>query len=210
MIVSHHHRFIYFAVPRTATHTVRRALQPFLHKDDWQQEHLVSRKVLPVPELAQAGHGHLGVRALRPFFSTEDWTQYYKFAFVRHPFERFVSLCSFLNRDNADFSRDPASWMQAALQRPRFRQRLLVRPQTDMLINESGQLALDFIGRYEQLDAAVDTVASRLGFGALQLTHENRSPGGLPPNCLTPELIQELIAYYHRDFELLGFESGVG
>ena len=29
MIVSHRHRFVFFAVPRTGTHAVRTALQPF-------------------------------------------------------------------------------------------------------------------------------------------------------------------------------------
>lgn len=207
MIVSHKHRFIYFAVPRTATHSVRLALQPHLGPDDWQQEHLVTRSVLPIAELAQAGHGHIGVRALRPHLADDTWLQYFKFAVVRHPYDRFVSVCAFLNRDNAEFGRDPAGWMSAALHRPRFQQRLLVRPQVDMLVDETGSVAVDFLGRYEHLPASVHTVATKLGFDRLALTHENQAPRPSVNQALSHSLKRALDEYYRRDFELLGYQS---
>ena len=49
MIVSHRHRFVFFAVPRTATHAVRAALADTLGPKDWRQEALTERVALPVP-----------------------------------------------------------------------------------------------------------------------------------------------------------------
>ena len=37
MIISNRHRFIFFAVPKTGTHSVRQALRPFLADDDMEQ-----------------------------------------------------------------------------------------------------------------------------------------------------------------------------
>ncbi|MFK8032374.1 MAG: sulfotransferase family 2 domain-containing protein [Gammaproteobacteria bacterium] len=206
LIVSHKHRFIYFAVPRTATHSVRAALGPHLGVDDWQQEGLASNKRLPVPELARAGHGHIGVRALKPHLSSEQWESYFKFGLVRHPYDRFVSVCAFLNRDNPDFESRPLEWMLEALVRPRFRQRMLVKPQTEMLVDETGSLALDFIGHYEQLNASLNNVRLRTGLGELALTHQNKSPRNETSEYLDSALRKQLNEFYRKDFELLNYD----
>lgn len=205
MIVSHARKFIYFAVPRTATHSVRAALEPCLGADDWQQQSLSSNVQLPIPELARAGHGHIGVRALRPHLPEDQWRSYYKFAIVRNPYDRFVSVCAFLNRENIDFSADPVPWMLSALDRPRFRERMLVRPQVGMLIDGAGNLAIDFIGRFEQLPAAVDNIAHHIGVRSLELPHRNRSPRKDTAHYLTPALIESLNDLYADDFRLLRY-----
>ncbi|MEM7081129.1 MAG: sulfotransferase family 2 domain-containing protein [Pseudomonadota bacterium] len=206
MIVSHTHRFIFFAVPRTATHSVRAVLAPHLGDDDWQQERLDSAHRLPIPELAGAGHGHLGVRAIKPHLPEEVFQHYYKFALVRHPYDRFVSVCSFLNRDNPDFAHDPEQWMWDALERERFRARLLVRPQIAMLVDESGELALDFIGRYEALAESLRNVAARLDLQLDDLPHRNRSPDAIRLAALTPRLRRALDAFYAADFEAFDYD----
>ena len=52
MIVSHRHRFIFFAVPRTGSHAVRAALQPFPGPEDRQQEGLRMQVRSPLPAFA--------------------------------------------------------------------------------------------------------------------------------------------------------------
>ena len=206
MILSHKHRFIYFAVPRTATHSVRAALAPHLGADDWQQERLSAKHVLPIAELARAGHGHIGVRAIRPHLSDDQWNSYFKFGVVRHPYDRFVSVCAFLNRDNEDFARSPVAWMIAAFERDRFVQRMLVRPQIEMLLDHNGELGLDFIGRYEHLAASMKNVAIRTGLDKLVLPHENRSSRLPVSDYLTKPLTEILNEFYSRDFEMLNYK----
>ena len=104
MIVSHKHRFIFFAVPRTATHTLRRALAPHLGADDWEQENLFTAKRLPISTLAAKKNGHISAIEIRPHLSDDIWNSYFKFAFVRNPFDRFISACFFLNRNNPAFA----------------------------------------------------------------------------------------------------------
>jgi len=51
LIISHRRRFIFFAVPKTGTHSVRRALRALLGPEDLEQVGLFERKRFPFPEL---------------------------------------------------------------------------------------------------------------------------------------------------------------
>ena len=95
MIVSHLHRFIFVAVPKTGTHSVRQALRAHMGPDDMEQARLFVEKQFPIPELARLGHGHLSFQDVRPHLGEAAFAGYFKFAFVRNPFDRFISYCSF-------------------------------------------------------------------------------------------------------------------
>ena len=95
MIVSHARQFIFVAVPKTGSQSVRLALRPHLGEYDWEQCGLFEQKRFPVPALAAIGHGHISCQQLQPFLFPEVWQRYRKFAFVRNPFQRFRSLVNF-------------------------------------------------------------------------------------------------------------------
>ena len=58
MIVSHRHRFIFAAVPKTGTHSVRQALREQLGESDVEQVGLFVDKRFPWADLAAAPEGH--------------------------------------------------------------------------------------------------------------------------------------------------------
>ena len=91
MIVSKLHRFIFAAIPKTGTHAVRRVLRQHMGPQDMEQVRLFGEKKFPIPELARLQHGHLSLAELQPFLSPDDFASAFKFAFVRNPFDRFVS-----------------------------------------------------------------------------------------------------------------------
>ena len=53
-------------------------------------------------------HGHISLQQVRPFLGEEAFASYFKFAFVRNPFDRFVSYCAFMTRESDIFARNPA------------------------------------------------------------------------------------------------------
>ena len=63
MIISHQHRFVFAAIPKTGTHSVRQALRAHLGADDLEQVGLFVNKRFPFEELAQIKHGHISLRA---------------------------------------------------------------------------------------------------------------------------------------------------
>ena len=207
MIVSHRHRFVFFAVPRTGTHAIRAALADDLGPDDWRQEALAEQVRLPVAALAELRHGHITLREATAHLPAACGG-YFKFAFVRHPFDRFVSACAMLNRRNAEYPGRERQFMARALAVPRFRARALVRPQTAMLKGRTGELGMDYIGRYETLQASFDEVCETLGIAHRRLRVRNAAPRSTPvERILDHALAATLLDFYREDFELLGYEA---
>lgn len=71
MIVSHRHRFIFAAVPKTGTHSVQRALREQLAEADVEQVGLFVDKRFPWKDLAVIRHGHLALRQVRRYLGED-------------------------------------------------------------------------------------------------------------------------------------------
>lgn len=206
MIISHKHRFIFFAVPKTATHAIREALRQHVGPDDWEQQVLFGKQSLPIPEIAKVQHGHITATQIRPHLEPATWDSYFKFGFVRNPFDRFVSTCFFLNRGNPGFADSAVSFMKQALTVERFRQRVLVRPQFRQLVDEHGDLAVDFIGRYENLQASFDAISARLDLPTTALGHKNPSKHDAYTSYYDDELRRLVGDFYQEDLRLFGYD----
>jgi hypothetical protein len=207
LIISHKHKFVFFAVPKTGTHAIRQALSPHLGPDDWEQQDLFERKRLPIPALAQLRHGHISVRQLQPLLPREQWERYFKFAFVRNPFDRFVSTCFFLRRNQPGMEQHATAFMKQAIRTPRFRQRILVQPQSVLLTDASGDVALDYVGRFEDLQQSCNEAFGRIGLPEPDLKRRNASKHGASESYYDDELRRAVADYYRADFENFGYNG---
>ena len=205
MIFSGSREFIFFAVPKTGTHAVREAIRPHLGEGDWEQQLRYGKQLSPLPEIAAVNHGHVSYQQLCSALGVTAIGEFFRFAFVRHPFDRFVSVCAFLARTDPSYEQDPTDWMKRALLRPQFCKRVLVTPQHTLLSDETGKLALDFIGRYESLQADFDAVCDRLALPKATLPHRNRSEHDEYDNLLDDELKDALRQRYQQDFSAFNY-----
>lgn len=197
-------------MPKTATHAIRKALSRHLGPDDWEQQFLFGEQVLPISELARLRHGHISAMEIRPHLSESDWDTYFKFAFVRNPFDRFVSTCFFLNRDNPNFAEGAADFMKRALTVPRFRQRVLVRPQYQLLTDARGQIALDKVGRYENLQASYDAICAKIGIPPSPLRKTNESKHNSFVEYYDDDLRAIVADFYKDDLNKFGYDFPSG
>lgn len=204
MIVSHQHRFIFVAIPKTGTHSVRQALRAHLGPEDIEQVGLFVDKRFPIADLAQIRHGHLGLAQVRPFLP-EEVAGYFKFAFVRNPFDRFVSYCAFMTRANGAFERDPKGVMRHILFKAPPLQHILFRPQHELLVDADGALLTDFVGRVERMQDDYDAACARIGIAPAALGKVNSSRRGDYRDYYDPELVEGVAAFYRRDLDLFGY-----
>lgn len=207
MIFSSSKKFIFFAVPKTGTHAVREAIRPSLGKDDWEQQALTGVMLSPVPQLAKIGHGHISYQQLAEVLTNEHIGSYFSFAVVRHPIDRFMSVCAFLARTDPSYNDNPVAWSQSAFQRARFRDRILVRPQVEMLTDDTGDIAISFIGRYETLQEDLNHILQRLDVPAAELARRNVTHNQKPKLRTDPGFIRDLNDFYADDFRLLGYSQ---
>ena len=205
MIISHRLRCIFFAIPKTGTHSVRQALRRHMADDDLEQVGLFVQKRFPFEALKDIRHGHLSVRQIAPVIGAETFAAYFKFAFVRNPFERFVSYCAFMGRETGDFERAPREFMHWILFERRPEQHVLFRPQHEFLIDEHGAIAVDYVGRNESMQAGYDAVCTRLGIARETLGRANASKHQAYASYYDRALINGVIDTYRRDFTLFDY-----
>jgi hypothetical protein len=205
MIVSHLHRFIFVPIPKTGTHSVRQALREHLGPDDIEQVGLFVNKRFPFAELAAIRHGHFGVAQVRPYLGEDTVNAYFKFGFVRNPFDRFVSYCSFMTRQHGAFDRDPQATMRKILFDVRPMDHVHFQTQASLLTDADGRLDVDHVGRVEEMQASYDTVCERIGIPSRALDKVNSSRRGDYRQYYDQALIDGVAALYRCDLELFGY-----
>jgi hypothetical protein len=207
MIVSHNHRFIFAAVPKTGTHSVRQALREQLGDDDVEQVGLFVDKRFPWEDLAAIRHGHLALRQVRPYVGEEVFAGYFKFAFVRNPFDRFVSYCAFMLRGGEVFQHQPREVMRHFLFVEPPEQHILFQPQSSLLVDEDGRTLLaDQVGRVEDMQGSYDAICARIGIPSRALDRVNGTKHVDYRQYYDQALIDGVAVRYAQDLELFGYD----
>ena len=206
MIISYLHKFIFVAIPKTGTHAVRQALREQMGPDDQEQVKLFVEKDLPTPELAALRHGHISLAQLRPHMDAGQFSDFFKFAFVRNPFDRYVSYCSFMTRNTGEFAQNPQAVMRHFLFAAPPERHILFAPQHSFVTAEDGQLLADQVGRVEKMQESYDDICGRIGIPSRALDKVNSSQRGDYRQYYDQQLIDGVAQRYGRDLELFGYD----
>jgi Sulfotransferase family len=130
---------------------------------------------------------HTSVSGYQLVFNAAEFQSYFKFTFVRNPWDRLYSAYRFLSAGGMnDLDRswsekhlagveDFEAFVLEALPRRSVRRAVHLRPQVQFLRNSiTGKIGVDFVGRFERFDEDFATVAQRLGKD-VSLPHMNGS-----------------------------------
>jgi hypothetical protein len=205
MIISHKFRYIFFAIPKTGTHSVRQALRQHMGAQDLEQVGLFVQKKFPFPEFRDIGHGHLSALQIRPVLGEEVFSSYTKFAFVRNPFDRFVSYCAFMGRNSNQFDSDPSGFMRYVIRELRPFDHLLFQPQHSFITDADGKVAMDVLGRNESMQASFDTICGITGMPETRLDRVNATQRRSYHEYYDRDLISRVSDFYRRDLELFDY-----
>lgn len=207
-ILSHRHRFVFIAVPKVASHSIRFALRGHLAEEDEEQVSLFVRKRIERPIFAAQEHGHQTAAEVRESLGSELWAQYFSFAVVRNPWDRFVSYVAFMMRHNGAFERDPQAAMRRVLANPQNQSLVHYRPQTDFVTDATGRIIVSKICRAESLQQDFDLVCEALALPHSTLEVRNTSSHGPYVDYFDDALRDAVATRYAADIDLFGYRFG--
>lgn len=177
-MISHQHKCIFIHVPKTGGTSVEKAFLEDLNLSAKDQTSLVLGpnigKVGPrrlshftIPELIESGH-----------IDAKGVSSYFKFGFVRNPWDRLVSTYRYL-QIGGEFKRFACDVLPNSLWKSKH-YGYFVRPQFEYLHDRNGKILVDFTGRFECLDEDFGLVRQTLGISA-PLLHVNKPRNHAPP-----------------------------
>lgn len=190
LTVSHSHRFVWYRVAKVATRTIRHHCE----------SHGVSLDV---------------DHAMRVRYPLASYADYFTFAFVRDPLDRFVSAWhdKVVYHNYYDF--DPATHdrMQVVEEFARWvaTQDLSAVPGTDQHLTLQSRMIdlnrVDFVGRLETFDRDFAEVCERVGAPAVPTAPRNQTAPGGRDRQASDELRGLVAQMYRRDYQVLGYPS---
>jgi hypothetical protein len=129
-----------------------------------------------------------------------------KFAFVRNPFDRFVSYCAFMLRGGDVFQQRPREVMRHFLFRDPPDGHVLFQPQASLLVDDDGKTLLtDAIGRVEDMQASYDAICRRIGLPSRPLDRVNGTSHRDYRCYYDKGLVDGVAARYAQDLEVFGY-----
>lgn len=135
--------------------------------------------------------------------------EYFKFAFVRNPWDRLLSAYAYLKDMHDRLYGGFEQWLSFVCSQVRERKYepgAHHAPQTDYLLHEGSEV-LDFVGRYENLQQDFATVCSRLGVAGGPLPVRNKSflKTGHYSMFYNQAMVDLVGETYHQEIALLGY-----
>jgi hypothetical protein len=193
MLVSLAHKFIFIHIPKAAgtsmVHALRRFSRPSLPRRILQGAGLAAPTVPPLPDHATA----LGARDALP---PDLFAACFKFAVVRNPWAWQVSFFHYIRQHRKH-------WQYASVSRLSFAEYLDWRIrsdkflQKDFVTDESGNMLIDFVARFENLEEDAAQIFRKIGVDAT-LPHRNRSRHD-DYRSYYDDRTRELVADHFRD-----------
>lgn len=162
--------------------------------------------------------GHIRVLELleKGYVSDEFWNSAWKFAFVRNPYARAVSLYKYLKRvqllpATTNF-RIFCSFLEERAFEPiglhNSSGLSMMNPQVAWLTNENGGVLPDYICKVRDSDEGYRTIVRELKLqnAPARLPHDNRSPDRLVASYYNDHTRAIVAEAYAQDFETFGFD----
>ena len=197
-------------------------------KGDFSLRYCALHRCLPVHTPKAAGTSvakslfgelpyHYTATQLRVIFGRKKFNNYFKFAFVRNPWDRLYSAYSYLKgggwndqdrswymenlTDIPDFNTFVMDWLRSE----KLQSHMHLKPQCDFVCDRYGKVLLDFLGYFESIREDFASIAEQLGMKK-QLAHVNASKRRDYRDIYSTVAIEKVNSLYREDIDNFGYK----
>jgi hypothetical protein len=221
-VVHDQRRFVYFVVQKVACSSVKTALLPLfdLRAAPFEKNWKDGTRAIRVHRLFDASDYQVDRSEMLGRLDGE-YRNYFKFAFVRNPWDRLVSCYSNKFADRGKGLGGPqkreeafppsmtfTEFVEAVHATPDEEANPHFRSQHTVVCGPDGEPMADFVGRFENLREDFRTVAEKIGAPELELPHrlKSRHRGSRPYTDFYDERLKGLAhKRYEKDIETFGY-----
>lgn len=209
MIISYSHRFIFIHVGKAAGTSIQKAVEPYAHRPE---RYLMNRLLATIGvHVNYCTHyqkkrfrKHVIAREVRRQLPNRVYDEFFRFAFVRNPWDRMVSMHHYM-RDKRLYHRHKLveslgsfeEYVRWEIKRNKDSQKAFI---TDV----GGNVIVDFVGRFERLRDDFAHLCKELGISAT-LPHCNKTRHRDYRTYYDSRTIELVADHWREDIELLGY-----
>jgi chondroitin 4-sulfotransferase 11 len=205
-MISHKYKCIFVHIPKCGGTSIEDVLWPGPRsvQDLWKGQ------IDDVNKYQTGGMQHLFARHIREEVGEEVFRSYFKFALVRNPWDKVMSQFVRTKYRRGDLRKklgvrksvDLAAYLNAI----RKVTNVQWEAQHKFLEDENGDLIVDHIGRFEQIDKEFDFICETIGLPKVPLPHMKKSERSHYRDYYDAETRQAAAEIYSEDIEKFGYE----
>ncbi len=192
MLIDDNHKCIFIHIPKNAGSSMTQAFQRIgARKSDQYDTHV------PCTTISKD--------------MPEKFNNYFKFAFVRNPWDRLYSMYKFTVRRGWCSKDVPfCEWIlkDAITEACKYQEPIVPiqqKSQLDWITDSEGNTVVDFIGRFENLNQDFNKICNQIG-SPMKLVNINASPGKPYREEYTEEAKRFVEEHYAKDIEVFNYE----
>lgn len=198
MLISHTNKFIFVHNYKVAGSSIKRALRPYSAKIGFWQ--------FSLREPFFRFNAHVQSKDIKERIPRFIYENYFKFGFVRDPWDWQVSLYTFMLKNQKHHQHRLIKSMNFERYID-WRVHQELRLQKDFFYNQQGECLVDFVGKYESLQKDFNQVCATVGIKTC-LPHINQSkPAGSYLEYHTRETIDMIEQAFQQDILLFNYQK---
>lgn len=203
MVLSDTKKFLFIHIPKTAGTSIKQVLQPYGVTDYFGysrglEQYIQARGRFP-PHLSYVGAANL---------LTVDLSSYYKFTFVRNPWDRYVSMYEYFRSDTKHAMHQRCltcsfgDFIEDVIAR---RATFDTKSQIEYVVPPAGMRPVDFIGKVENIENDFAIVCRTLGIEHAELSTLNATHHKHYRSYYDDSLQRKVEEFCRPEIELFGY-----
>lgn len=200
MLISYSKKFIFIHIYKTAGMSVRQAIGKYQLIPYFDSPNRVLNYII-----YGINNYHLTATQLQEKLPKKLFNDYYKFAFVRNPWDWQVSLFNYMQQCNTHHQNSLANQLQSFEDYIEWRVNNEVRLQSDFLLGKEGEVIVDYIGHLETIDNDFSFLEKELNLSSIHIPKVNTTQRERYQSYYSSKTKDLVYKHFKKDIELFDY-----